>query len=133
MTILTLKRSVSRTALAVATSMGILSMLVFAPVPAMTADFFRSVDDLPLAPGLMENVDEGVEFDSPAGRIVTAVASGDVRRETVQAFYRKALPGLGWTLSPGGTYRRDGEVLTILLENTGKTVKLRIRVVPAPK
>lgn len=126
-------RSVSGTAMAVATAIWCLLTLVLAPIPAMAADFFQSVDDLPLAPGLTETVDEGVEFDSPAGRIVTAVASGDVPPEAVQAFYRKALPGLGWVLSPGGAYRRDGEMLTILLESTGKTVKLRVRVVPAQK
>jgi hypothetical protein len=95
------------------------------------AEFFRSIDDLPLAPGLTEVVEEGVEFDSPAGRIVTAVAAGDVRSDTVIAFYRKALPPLGWSKTPGGAYHREGEVLTLRLESGGKAVKLMIRVVPA--
>ncbi|CAN0524327.1 unnamed protein product, partial [Laminaria digitata] len=76
-------------------------------------------------------VDEGVEFDSPAGRIVTAVAGGDARADAVRAFYRKALPSLGWSPESGGVYQRDGEVLTLELDVAGKAVKLRIRVVPA--
>lgn len=111
----------------------VVSVLVVAPARLEAADFFRSIDDLPLAPGLTELVGEGVEFESPAGRIVTAVAGGDVRPDAVQAFYRKALPPLGWALAPDGTYNRDGEVLTLRLETAGKAVKLRIRVVPAPR
>ena len=109
----------------------VVSALVFAPMRLSAAEFFRSIDDLPLAPGLTEVVEEGVEFESPAGRIVTAVAGGDTRPGAVRTFYRKALPPLGWSLAPGGTYRRDGEVLTMRLETVGKAVKLRIRVVPA--
>ncbi|MFT5488704.1 MAG: hypothetical protein ACI9JL_003065 [Paracoccaceae bacterium] len=108
----------------------VVSVLVFAPVRLSAAEFFRSIDDLPLAPGLTEVVEEGVEFESPAGRIVTAVAGGDARPGAVQAFYRKALPSLGWSLASGGRYRRDGEILTIRLETAGKALKLRIRVVP---
>lgn len=105
--------------------------LIFAPMRLSAAEFFQSIDDLPVAPGLTEVVDEGVEFDSPAGRIVTAVAAGDARSDAVRAFYRKALPSLGWSAAPDGTYRRDGEVLTLRFETVEKAVKLRIRVVPA--
>jgi hypothetical protein len=122
---------VSSAATTIAMAVLVVSALVFAPSQLRAADFFRSIDDLPLAPGLTELVEEGVEFESPAGRIVTAVAGGDARPEAIQAFYRKALPSLGWSSAPGGTYRRDGEVLTLRLETKGKAVKLRIRVVPA--
>lgn len=109
----------------------VVAALVYAPTGLSAAEFFRSIDDLPLAPGLTEVVEDGVEFDSPAGRIVTAVAGGDARPAAVQAFYRKALPALGWSLASGSTYRRDGEILTMQLETVGKALKLRIRVVPA--
>ena len=124
-------RSVSATMMGLPTVVLMMLALVMVPPPVVAAEFFRSVEDLPLAPGLTEVVDEGVEFDSPAGRIVTAVASGDVRPEAVRAFYRKALPPLGWIPAPGGAYRRDGEVLTFVFENAEKAVKLRVRVVPA--
>lgn len=125
------KTLISSAVTTIAMAVLVLSALVSTPSPLSAADFFRSIDDLPLAPGLTELVEEGVEFESPAGRIVTAVAGGDARPEAIQAFYRKALPSLGWSSAPGGTYRRDGEVLTLRLETKGKSVKLRIRVVPA--
>jgi hypothetical protein len=106
------------------------AVLVLAPAGLSAAEFFRSIDDLPLAPGLTEVAEEGVEFESPAGRIVTAVASGNGGPDAVRTFYRKALPPLGWTIAPGDTYRREGEVLTLTLESEGTTVKLMIRVVP---
>ena len=111
----------------------VFAALALASVPAglSAAEFFSSIDDLPLAPGLTEIVEEGVEFDSPAGRIVTAVAEGDVRPDAVRAFYRRALPPLGWVPAPGGAYRREGEVLTLRLDSEGKAAKLMIRVVPA--
>ena len=125
------KSLISSAVTTIAVTVLVVSALVVVPSRLSAADFFRSIDDLPLAPGLTELVEEGVEFESPAGRIVTAVAGGDARPEAIRAFYRKALPSLGWSSAPGGTYRRDGEVLTLRLETKGKAVKLRVRVVPA--
>jgi len=102
---------------------------------AVGADFFRSIDDLPLAPGMTEAVEQGVEFDSPGGRIVTAVAASDAgqkaRIEGVRAFYRKALPPLGWRHVSGDTYRREGERLTLHMDKAGAGVVVRVRLVPA--
>lgn len=125
------KSLVSSAVSATAMAALVVSFLVFGSGQVSAADFFRSIDDLPLAPGLTEVVEEGVEFDSPAGRIVTAVAGGNARAAAVRSFYRKALPPLGWSLVPGGSYRRDGEILTMQLEATGAALKLKIRIVPA--
>jgi hypothetical protein len=109
--------------------------LGLAATVAGAADFFRSIDDLPLAPGLSEAVDQGVEFDSPTGRIVTAVAAGVAGKNAsvdgVRAFYRRVLPPLGWSPVTGDTYRREGERLTLRLEKTGKRVIVHVRLVPA--
>src|SRR3546814_15324856 len=46
---------------------------------AWAAEAFLSVaDDIPLMSGLTENTDAATVFDKPAGRIVTAEASGPV-------------------------------------------------------
>ena len=77
----------------------------------------------------------GVEFDSPGGRIVTAVASSGAGQQTriegVRAFYRKALPPLGWRHISGDTYRREGERLTLRISIAGAGVVVRVRLVPA--
>lgn len=109
--------------------------LSMAPPGAFAADFFQSIDDLPLAPGLTETVEQGVEFDSPGGRIVTAVAASGAgqkaRIEGVRAFYRKALPPLGWAHVSGDIYRREGERLTLQIAKAGAGVVVRVRLVPA--
>lgn len=101
---------------------------------ASAAGFFQSIDDLPLAPGLTEAVDQGVRFDSPGGRIVTAVAQGDggtAAIAAVRAFYRKALPPLGWAPVSANSYTREGERLDLHFETAEKRVIVRIRLVPA--
>ena len=102
---------------------------------AVGGDFFRSIDDLPLAPGMTEAVEQGVEFDSPGGRIVTAVAASaaghNARIEGVRAFYRKALPPLGWAHVSDYTYHREDERLTLQMDKAGAGVVVRVRLVPA--
>ena len=38
----------------------------------LSQTFFKGIEDLPIAPGLKEDADSGMRFDSPGGRIVTA-------------------------------------------------------------
>ena len=49
-----------------------------------------------------------MRFDSPGGRIVTAVAAGSGDLDIAGS--EKALPALGWKAAAGG-YQRDGEAL----------------------
>jgi|SaaInlStandDraft_2_1057019.scaffolds.fasta_scaffold152949_1 hypothetical protein len=110
-------------------------MLAASAGSVTAAEFFRSIDDLPLAPGLTEAVEQGVQFDSPAGRIVTAVAQSSAGKtppiSTVRAFYRRVLPPLGWIAGAADTYKREGERLTLRFENAGGRIIVRIRLVPA--
>ncbi|MCK5545775.1 MAG: hypothetical protein KAI27_00260 [Rhodospirillaceae bacterium] len=97
--------------------MPIIAVLVFAPFVGMAAgdsktNFLSVVDDLPLMAGLVETGD-GVQFESPQGRIVDVSATGNVGAPALRDFYENTLPHLGWTKIGPGTYRREGEVLTI--------------------
>ncbi|HEY1723705.1 MAG TPA: hypothetical protein VGG27_20860, partial [Magnetospirillaceae bacterium] len=74
--------------------------------------FLKEIDDLPLAPGLVEQPG-GTLFDSPQGRIVEATAQGSLMEVEARQFYDESLPELGWTPISSGVYRRDKEVLTI--------------------
>jgi len=84
-----------------------------AATTASFADGFVSgIEDLPLMQGL-EEAEGGMVFDSPAGRIVEAVAVGAVSREDVLDFYDETLLQLGWTPDGNGVFRREGEVLRV--------------------
>lgn len=84
--------------------------------PAGTeTSFFRSLDDIPLMPGLKEIEDDSVMFDKPEGRIAEAAARAEtpVGAETVRAFYEDALPQLGWEKAEDGGFVRQRERLVM--------------------
>jgi hypothetical protein len=109
---------------------------------ALAADpeYLAAVADLPLPPGLVEDVGAGLSFDKPEGRIVEALARGAVAKTDVAAFYRAALPGLGWKPladeRAGSRWQRGGEVLSVDIVgngNTGSGNPLLVRFSIAPK
>lgn len=99
------------------------------------ASFLSVIDDLPLMAGFVET-DDGVQFESPQGRIVDVSAilaspstAGNVGPKQVSKFYENALPQLGWKKIGPGTYEREGEVLkiTIALPDEGLRLVFSIR------
>lgn len=100
--------------------------------PAPAADYFAAVDDLPIPGKLAEVAEEGVVFDSPAGRIVTVVARGPMSVEAVRDYYRSALPALGWQPREGDAWVREDRTLSLSCSaGDGGIVTVRIRLVPA--
>ncbi len=75
--------------------------------------FVSGIEDLPLMPGLEEVDETTMVFDTPAGRIVEASASGPVGRAQVVRFYAATLPQLGWTPAGEALFRREGEILEL--------------------
>lgn len=97
--------------------------------------FLDTLDDVPVMPGLTEDVDAGLVFETAAGRIVTARAAG-VRRPGLDAgavlsFYGATLPALGWRAETPSRFRRDGEVLTLAVEQDSARIGLRFDLRPA--
>jgi hypothetical protein len=95
--------------------------------------YLREVSDIPLPAGLVEDAAAGVAFDKPGGRIVEAVARGDGAAGPVVAFYRAALPQLGWR--PVGaadalSWRREGESLRLEVAEAGPVVTVRFYLAP---
>ncbi len=89
-----------------------------APVPiaaddVTVAQFTKTIDDLPLMPGL-EPVDENdVLFVAGKDRIAESTATGAVNSEAVYRFYQQSLPQLGWRSVDDRTYERGNERLRI--------------------
>ena len=96
---------------------------------ALSQTFFKDIEDLPIAPGLKEDADSGMRFDSTDGRIVTAVAAGGGSLDAYRRFYEQALPALGWKAAAGG-YQRDGEALLLEFVQRGGRIEVRVRIVP---
>lgn len=112
-----------------------LSLLVAGTALAQSGEgFFSAIEDLPLAPGMSEALEQGLTFDRPDGRIVTAIALGESEPDAVAAFYRETLPSLGWqiTRQPGLSFRRAGEALEIEIgsDPDGGLTRLMISLTP---
>ena len=112
---------------------------LLAPVSALAAEarFFSNLNDIPLMPGLYEVTKDSVSFDKAEGRIVeTAAASETLNISQIRTFYAAALPQLGWTSSSASSgedyYVRNGETLTMRMEQQGKLNIVHLSLSPAP-
>ncbi|WP_041794714.1 hypothetical protein [Pararhodospirillum photometricum] len=92
--------------------------------------FILGMDDIPLMPVLTPMPGAGMVFDSPAGRLVEAYATGTVSASQVLSFYRDTLPQLGWQVHGPHSFVRDGEILD--LDFTGGSSTLTVRFSLAP-
>lgn len=112
-----------------------LSLAVFlaAVPPAAAAGFVPGIEDLPLMPALSANAGSEMVFDTPAGRIVQADASGTASRAAVLKFYRETLPQLGWVPSGTGLFTRESEELHIEFSGGAPApLTVRFSLKPAP-
>lgn len=107
---------------------------------AVSTEFLRYVEDLPLASGLVEDTSAITVFDKPNGRIVETRASGRLSSVAgVMTFYRETLPQLGWMDTAPASASRAARVvklrfvraremlsLSIAKDNGGVTVQFAI-------
>ena len=102
-------------------------------VQSQATVFFSVIDDLPLMPGLRENTDGALSFDTANGRIAEITASGSVEAGVVIDYYARILPQLGWELKTSDRYVREDEYLKIEVarSNGNKTqVTVHFRLSP---
>jgi len=94
-------------------------------------DYVAGIGDLPLMDGLIEDPDAAIIYDKPEGRIVEAVAHGDVTSGEVEEFYRTTLVQLGWQATGDNlSFAREGEVLIITIEDQGGTATVSFSLAP---
>ena len=110
---------------------GLVLALPFGAAMAQTqSGFLSGIPDLPLMPGLQEAPASGLVFDKPGGRIVEAFAAGRVAPGKVTDFYASTLPQLGWQPGPVGSYLRDGEKLSLAIEEAEGGVTVQFTLAP---
>lgn len=133
----------TRAATLLAAGIAALFLLCAATLQAYAASgYLGKVEDMPLMDGLSETGDGGIVFDKPTGRIVRAVARGDVAPADVRAFYVETLPQLGWARIKeleliGGLllFRREGEKLEIQIvsQSSGAIARTEVRFSITPE
>ncbi|NQV48626.1 MAG: hypothetical protein HQ504_12720 [Rhodospirillaceae bacterium] len=105
-------------------------IVLLAASPAAAAEFLTAIEDLPLMPGLSEDVDTAMTFNSQTGRIVETFAAGPVERAAVLKFYADTLPQLGWMQIGNGVFVREGEVLTLEFPDAEGHLSVRFSLSP---
>jgi hypothetical protein len=102
-----------------------------APAAAQAPAYLADINDMPLAPGLIEDADARVAFDKPEGRIVQAMAGGRVDPTGVRAFYAETLPALGWQFGAEQTWTRGTETLRVNVETRDGGIVVRFAIAPS--
>ncbi len=83
--------------------------------------FSQLIEDLPLAPGLVERTDQSIVFDKPSGRLIELMAVSDQADPAmIYRFYERSLPPLGWQRKSDNIFSRQGERLKISAEQADK-------------
>ena len=115
---------------------GLVLALPFGAAMAQTqSGFLSGIPDLPLMPGLQEAPASGLVLARRhppfrSGRIVEAFAAGRVAPGKVTDFYASTLPQLGWQPGPVGSYLRDGEKLSLAIEEAEGGVTVQFTLAP---
>ena len=95
------------------------------------AVFFNALEDVPVAPGMEELVEQTVLFDKPEGRIIESVAyMDDVTQEQALDFYHSVLPQMGWNKVSRTRFFRETEFLDIVFEDHEGKNFMRVMVKP---
>ena len=94
---------------------------------AVSTEFLRYVEDLPLASGLVEDTSAITVFDKPNGRIVETRASGRLSSVAgVMTFYRETLPQLGWMDTAPASASRAARVVKLRFVRAREMLSLSI-------
>ena len=101
---------------------------VLAQAPA--GDFLPGLEDVPAHPGLKLEREDGVVFDSPAGRIVEIFATSTLTRKQIGDFYNATLPELGWQAMGNNLFHREEEQLTLDFFGTDGNISVRFTLAP---
>ncbi|MDX2104692.1 MAG: hypothetical protein EAZ99_04920 [Alphaproteobacteria bacterium] len=109
----------------------LLGLLLLASAPAAAQRYVLGTEDVPLMPGLSLRADTLTSFDSARGRVVSIYGGGQLQRAQVLEFYRRSLPPLGWDVVTTRLFRREGEHLSIDVEDRGGGVAVHFLLVPA--
>ena len=115
----------------------VLASIILGAAPRVTvADgpmFISVIEDLPLMPGLTEDVGEAMVFETSTGRVAEAQATGVLPIADVKRFYEEALPQLGWVSEGSAGFRRGGEQLRIDVSSNPQVAgQTRLKIALSP-
>ena len=119
-----------------AVRIALVTVLAAATTAHADTRFLAAFDDIPLAPGLAEHAEAAFAFAEPEGRIAATAAVGAAEEGSVRAYYRAALPALGWAMEADAArmdFVRGRERLTLAFaRGSDGALTVRYRIVARP-
>lgn len=105
-------------------------MTCFLTICVWAADtFLPGTEDIPLMPELSVDITDNMDFDTPAGQIITLEGSSSkVKASDVYSFYQSVLPKMGWKQVKKGYFKRDKDTLRIIIIQPQKPVLVRFEI-----
>ena len=93
-------------------------LLLFLSKNALSIDFLKCINDIPINNNIIENKGSCFLFDSDIGRIVSVEAESNQKYIKIEEFYKTILNQFGWILSSKANNKdlvfvRDEEILKI--------------------
>ncbi len=100
-------------------------------IPTMAQEaFMPQTQDIPLMNGLSVDVNDDMNFDTPAGQLITLEAkSTSLKAQQILNYYHKTLPEMGWQETRKNYYTRDKDSVTISVIRSKKPAVVRFEIV----
>ena len=94
---------------------------------------FLNGTDVPLMDDFVINENDSFSFDTPAGQIMTVIATGSSSKKEILSFYKESLNALGWQQKTTTKYVRDQDELVLNITPQKKSTQIKIQLTLANK
>ncbi len=100
-------------------------------VPTMAQEvFIPQTQDIPLMSDLSINMSDDMNFDTPAGQLITFEAkSRSQTGKQILNYYKKTLPEMGWVEHAHNYYTRDKDSVTMTIIRNTKPAIIRFEII----
>lgn len=91
--------------------------------------FLPGTEDIPLMPGLIIDITDNMDFDTPAGQIITLEGTAKkLNASDIYTFYQSALPTMGWKEVQKGYFKREKDSLRLTVLSTQKPIRIQFEI-----
>lgn len=91
--------------------------------------FLSGTTDIPVPPNLYIESNDNLDFDTPAGQIISLVGTSTKScKEDIVSFYQNTLPKMGWVEIKEGVFKRNKDVFSITILKKEKPLKVRFDI-----
>lgn len=103
--------------------------LLIIQVSCTTTSFLPGTQDIPQMPGLKVDITDNMDFDTPAGQIITLEGKNpQATAADIYDFYQSVLPKMGWQEIEKGYFKREKDSLRIIVIQPQNPLEIRFEI-----